>query len=207
MKIQNRNISFRAMPHAQRGVVLMIALIVLVSMTLAAIGMSRSVDTASVVAGNMSFKQSTLQGGDVGVQAATTWLTANSGGTTLQNTSAGNGYFSAAPAAEPDWTDMASWGNARLLNGGVPDNSGNVVRYVIHRMCRLGDSAYNGVVAGQPNQCAMYYPTSAGASGGSMAVGSTVFEGIPQLYYRVTTRIDGPRNTLSIIQVSVLIQV
>ncbi len=198
---------FRKGSYRQRGVVLVIALIVLVAMTLAAVGMSRSIDTANVVAGNMAFKQATVQAGDLGAKAAYDWLLANSAGTVLQNTDPSKGYFSARPAAEPDWFDSASWGNGQQLNGGAPDAAGNVVSYMIHRMCTLPDTAYNGSVAGVPNQCAVTYPTAGGATGGSMAVGATQFQGIPQLYYRITTRVDGPRNTVSVTQVSVVIQI
>jgi hypothetical protein len=40
-----------------------------------------------------------------------------------------------------------------------------------------------------------------------MAVGSPVFLGTPQYYYRVTTRVDGPRDTVSVIQSSLLVSV
>ncbi len=195
--------------HKQEGVVLIIALIVLVSMTLAAIGMSRSIDTSNVVAGNMAFKQATLQGSDIGFKSAYTWLANNSAGTTLQTTDAMNGYYSAVPGTEPNWYDTndAIWGNAILVNGGVPDNAGNVVRFVIHRMCTQPDTAYNNSNAGIANQCALTFPQGGASTGGSMTVGSNQFEGIPQLYYRVTTRVDGPRNTITIVQMSVLIQV
>jgi Tfp pilus assembly protein PilX len=56
-------------PHSQRGVVLLIALIILVAMTLAGIGMMRSIDTGSVIAGNMAFKQATLNASDAGTNA------------------------------------------------------------------------------------------------------------------------------------------
>lgn len=190
--------------RTQRGVVLFIALIVLVAMSLAGIAMVRSVDTALGIAGNMAFKQATIQGSDIGVQSAYDWLSA-AAAATLHNTDTGRGYFSSRPATEPDWFDLAAWGNAVLLNGGAPDQAGNVVRYIIHRMCTEPDTPYNGANAGVANQCAIYTPTS-GGSGGSMAVGAPQFEGLPQVYYRVTTRVDGPRNTVSIIQVSVLIQ-
>jgi Tfp pilus assembly protein PilX len=186
---------------------LIIALIVLVSMTLAAIGMSRSIDTANVVAGNLAFKQSTISSADFGIANAYNWLSANSVGTALQNTALNNGYFSSSPAVEPNWYDMANWGNAVVLNGGVPDNAGNTVRYVIHRMCTEPDTAYNGNNGVAANQCALTFPTGGSSSGGSMSVGSTQFQGIPQLYYRVTTRVDGPHNTVSVIQMSILIQV
>ena len=57
-------------PRSQRGVILLIALIMLVAMTLAGIGMMRSVDTGSVIAGNMAFKEATLSASDAGTNAA-----------------------------------------------------------------------------------------------------------------------------------------
>lgn len=198
----------------QGGAILFIALIVLVAMTLAGIAMIRSVDTALGIAGNMAFKQAALQGTDRGVQAGYSWLIANSAGTTLQNTNPAVGYFSARTATEPDWFDIANWSNAVVLPNefgqvGNPDAAGNVVRYLIHRMCNCADVSYNGNCAGTTNAnvCGLYYPATGGAAGGSMSVGSPQFEGIPQIYYRITTRVDGPRNSVSVTQVMVLIQV
>ena len=61
--IKKRSVS---MSGKQRGVVLLLTLIILVAMTLASIGMMRSVDTATVVAGNLAFKQSTAYAADGG---------------------------------------------------------------------------------------------------------------------------------------------
>jgi Tfp pilus assembly protein PilX len=215
--MKNRRSFFRAkrsLPRRQQGAILFIALIVLVAMTLAGIAMWRSVDTALGIAGNMAFRQATVQGSDKGVKAATDWLATNSGGTTLQNTDSSVGYFSARPATEPDWFDSANWSNGVTIaneNGfvGQPDNAGNVVRYIIHRMCNCADVSYNANCAGTTtaNVCALYYPLSGGSAGGSMTVGAPQFEGIPQIYYRITTRVEGPRNTVSVTQVTVLIQV
>jgi Tfp pilus assembly protein PilX len=207
MNTRRRNSPRIRSARSQRGVVLVIALIVLVAMILAAVGMSRSIDTANVVAGNMGFKQATVQSGDLGVRAAYDWLVANSAGTALQTTNPAAGYFSARPASEPNWFDSASWGTGVQVNGGSADAAGNVVTYMIHRMCTLPDTAYNGTVAGVANSCAMTFPVGGASTGGSMQVGSNQFQGIPQLYYRITTRVDGPRNTVSITQVSVLIQI
>lgn len=190
----------------QQGVVLFIALIVLVAMSLAGVALVRSVDTSLGIAGNMAFKQSTIQGSDLGIREAYAWLAANNTGTILQTTSAGSGYYSNQPAAE-DWFDSAKWGGAKAANGGLPDAAGNTVKYIIHRMCTQADTPYNGKNAGVDNICALITPTSGGSSGGSMSVGSVQFQGIPSLYYRITTRVDGPRNTVSIVQVSVLFKV
>jgi type IV pilus assembly protein PilX len=212
LSITNR--SGAALPRRQSGAILFIALIVLVAMTLAGIAMIRSVDTALGIAGNMAFKQSSLQGADRGVKVAYDWLVTNSAGTTLQNTNNVVGYFSSRTASEPDWFDMTNWTNSVAIPNefgqvGNPDAAGNVVRYIIHRMCNCADVPYNANCAGSTtsNVCGLYYPSSGGTAGGSMSVGSPQFEGIPQIYYRITTRVDGPRNTVSVVQVTVLIQV
>lgn len=190
--------------RAQEGLVLFIALIVLVAMSLAGVALMRSVDTGTVVAGNMAFKQAAIMVADRGTQEAVKWLTDNSGGTTLQMTNTSKGYFSSRPpGAEPGWFRPDSWTESVAVNGGAPDASGNVVRYVIHRMCTQPDAAYNSTAPA--NECAMYFPTGSGTTGGSMAVGAPQFIGTPQLYYRVTTRVEGPRDTVSVIQSSVLV--
>lgn len=191
--------------RAQEGLVLFIALIVLVAMTMAGVSLMRAVDTGLVVAGNMAFKQSAIMVADRGTQNAAKWLQDNSAGATLQSTNTGSGYFSSRPVVEPNWFEAASWGESVAVNGGAPDASGNVVRYVIHRMCTQPDTAYNASNAGVANECALYYAVSAAAAGGSMAVGSPQFIGSPQLYYRVTTRVEGPRDTVSVIQTSILV--
>ena len=201
-----------AIPHREptvvrreQGLVLFIALIVLVAMSLAGVALMRSVDTGTVVAGNMAFKQAAIMVADRGTQEATKWLADNSAGATLQSTDETRGYFSSRPVVEPDWFDAASWTQSVALNGGAPDASGNVVRYIVHRMCTLPDTPYNGSIGATPNECALYFAASSAASGGSMAVGAPQFIGTPQLYYRVTTRVEGPRNTVSVIQSSVLV--
>ena len=188
--------------NRQRGVVLVIALIVLVAMTLAAVGMTRSIDTASVVAGNLGFKQSALNATDKGIEAGYQWLLARAGTATLNDTDLDSGYYSSMPGSEPDWTDSATWDDAVDLNGGAEDAAGNTVSYLIHRMCTCPDTPYNANCPGgaTANQCAMSMPSGGATTGGSMAVGAVVFQGTPQIYYRVTARSAGPRNTASYVQ-------
>lgn len=186
--------------HAQQGVVLFIALIVLVAMTLAGVALMRSVDTTLVVAGNVAFKQSAISVADRGTQEAVAWLEASAAGGALQTTNTAAGYFSAYPQPEPDWFDINSWSDSVAVNGGAPDAAGNVVRFQIHRMCTNPDQAYNAAT----NTCGMYFQAGGTSSGGSMQVGARQYASSPRLYYRITTRVDGPRGTVSIIQTSVL---
>ena len=199
--IRNRR-GFRTRPrHAQRGVVLLIALIVLVSMTLAAIGMTRSIDTANVVAGNLGFKQAALNSAARGIEAGFQWLLARAGTTALNNTDLAAGFFSSTTTGQIDWTDPNNWVNAAVLDGGAADAGGNVVSYVIHRICSEADTPYNGTGAsGNANECALSMPSGGATTGGSMSVGAVVFQGTPQVYYRITARAQGPRNSESYVQ-------
>ena len=58
----------------QRGVVLFLALIALVIMSLAAVALIRSVDTNTLIAGNLSFKQAATTSADAGTEAAIAML-------------------------------------------------------------------------------------------------------------------------------------
>ena len=71
-----KNVRMRAPRNTQRGVVLFIALIVLVAMTLAGLGMMRSVDTNNLIAGNLAFKNAATSAGDAAIEAARTWIAA-----------------------------------------------------------------------------------------------------------------------------------
>jgi Tfp pilus assembly protein PilX len=188
-------------PGRQRGVVLLIALIVLVAMSLAGVALIRSVDTTVVVAGNLAFSQSAVQSADRGIAAAAKWLEVKNTGPDLANTDSGNGYYSSPPVPEPNWHDIDNWtGASMVLNGGAADPSGNVVRYVIHRMCVTPGMGWNG------NQCARF-PTKSSREGGSQNNTAPAYEGPPMLFYRITARVDGPRNTVSVIQSSVLLNI
>lgn len=61
-------------PPAQRGIALITALVVLVIMILGGIALARAVDTGNLVAGNVAFRQSSLQVADLGVEAAVSRL-------------------------------------------------------------------------------------------------------------------------------------
>ncbi|MBC7946010.1 MAG: hypothetical protein H7X91_12280 [Burkholderiales bacterium] len=191
----------------QKGVVLFIALIVLVAMTLAGIALMRSVDTATVIAGNLAFKQSTLQSADQGVDAAYQWLLTNSGAAALNNDSTAAGYFSARPFPEPDWSNANSWANAFTLNNGAADAAGNVVSYIIHRMCTEANTAFNGnhSATGTANQCGLNFPISGGAGGSKGTPPAITVASNPQVYYRITSRSAGPRNTETITQTMVAV--
>lgn len=177
----------------QQGVVLFIALIVLVAMTLAGLAMMRSVGTGALIADNMAFKQATTMAADLGIQAASNVLptiVANSRDTNI--TSPYYYYATLTPkyggvAWDTNGLPLVNWSNVPA----VTDASGDIIKYVIERMCN-GALPVNDVQA----NCVASTP----AGNGSMKAGAIKFTGAVQVYYRVTVYVLGPRNATSYVQ-------
>jgi len=192
----------------QRGTVLLIALILLVALSLAGIALIRSVSTSNMIAGNLAFQQGATHAADVGVETAVGFLEANSAlvaGVSALHSSvlsgSGTRYVAVRqdPAAGQSWD--AFW-NATLAGSGAvntlaTDAAGNTVSFVIHRLCNAtGVPVYPGCSSS---------PTDSTSTGNSQGAGVTALNSPRQVYYRVTTRVAGPRNTLSYVQVIVAI--
>lgn len=182
----------------QKGVVLMVALIVLVAMTLAGIALMRSVDTTTIIAGNLAFQQTATHSGDVGTETAVVWLEANNN-PTLWGDIPAQGYVSRRqdPAAAQSWDSF--WSAVLVPAGqvvtlGLDAVTGNTVSYTIQRLCNaLGDPTSPAV------DCAV--PQTVGtAAGGSKGAGVVALLYNSAIYYRITTRVAGPRNTVSYVQ-------
>lgn len=192
------------MRKAQRGVVLFIALIVLVAMTLAGIALMRNVDTGTVISGNLAFRQTATHVGDMGVEAARAWLTTTS--VSMFNDSSANGYYATWQESidllgnDPGKTDFNWNANSITTTGAYAGPAGYTVRYVIHRLCEnVGDPT------GSSANCVKTTGTSSATSTGTKgaaAYGSYAITVPTAALYRITVRVDGPRNTLSYIQSS-----
>jgi len=190
----------------QRGVTLIIALIVLAALTLAGLAMMRSVDTATLMAGNIASKKSTQSGADQGLQTGYWWLSSNATGAILQTDNTGAGYLSSVPALEPDWMNNANWANAFALNNGAQDAYGNKIYYLIHRMCPVPNCAPGATCNGNINTCGTT-PDLRAVSGDGLEHSKPEFWTLPpQIHYRITARAVGPRNSITVVQTMVRIQ-
>lgn len=205
-------------PASQRGVVLLLALIMLVAMTLAGIAMYRQLGDGLIIARNLSFKRTATVAADRGIEAARLWLiTQNAASLELGNPA--QGYFPGwcnvslnannVPDADSDGnpdncnaTPMPSsfdpqtynWANAVVATNN--DGAGNEVRYVIHRLCQTSGSID---AAGQ--QCVTIGSTLTGGSQGAASYGTQALANTFQPYFRVTSRVLGPTNTVVYTQV------
>jgi hypothetical protein len=211
--------------RGQQGISLMVVLVALVIIGFAAIALLRSSDTGTLIVGNIGFQKTALAAGDAATESAIEWLVDNSDGGDLFDDDAALGYF-ATTADNCDLTgartpDVA--GDDVQWSGGDPGNGcdmvaravapagvapGFTVRYVINRVCNAaGDpSAITAADGVTPMSCSRL----SGAGGEGSTRGGASYGNVPlvagaQTYYRITTRIDGPRNTVRYVQALVVI--
>ncbi|MDR7269016.1 Tfp pilus assembly protein PilX [Pelomonas saccharophila] len=203
----------------QRGLVLVLALVVLAAMSLAAVGLMRGVFGSNRVAGNLAYQQAAVQAADVGVETAIAWLeqrtreleqpnpnvaTLSLANKLYSNIVRGTGepYAYVATRADPpaNQTWDAFWQTlttANVVNNLPVDAAGNQVSFVIHRLCAN---------AGEPSvsrcEAAPVLPAAIQTSSKSS---SLKLKEASQVYYRITVRVLGPRNATSFIQTMVAI--
>ncbi len=208
----------------QRGTSLFITLIAVVMLTFASIALLRSVDTSTMIAGNLQFQEAALASGNAGTEAAIAWLAANASGNTLFADVSASGYY-ATSSDSCDLTALSSSGATNYVDwlaAGVAPScnmvplvmpttatgvaNGYTVEYVINRMCNL-PGAPKSLVAGSTVTCASYVSpaTATGSTQVGAVYGTGPFVLTNQHYYRITTRTTGPRNTVRYTQTFVII--
>ncbi len=202
----------------QHGAVLLFSLIALVAMSIAALALIKNVDTATLIAGNLAFRQSTTATAEAGIQQGVTLLAnmqAGASGSVFNDTNhvfnktgtgATIGYY---PNIDPalNLAAAATWADANTTAEAV-DASGNRYRAIIQRMCRPPDpdlpapgnslvlSTVNCLFAGNAEGGdSMKNPLPAEICNTAGCSNSTE---VP--LYRITVRVEGPKNTVSYVQ-------
>lgn len=174
----------------QSGIVMFVALAVLILMTLAGLAMLRQMSGSVSIAGNLAFKQNATAVGDIGTEAAIALIKP----TTFDrdNTNAAIGYYSTWNKTD---TEPASYFvDTTKTSAAITDKAtGNTVRYVVHRMCEVANSA--GDAVGQ------YCANSGSQKSSIKGYPPPTFDPPVLPYYQITTQIIGPRKTVSYIQV------
>jgi type IV pilus assembly protein PilX len=213
-----------SMLSAQRGVSLIVVLISLLIMSFAAIALLRSTDTSTLIAGNLTFKKTALASGDSGTETGIAWLAANIAGTNLHADNSALGYFSRTAEAcditgqrTPDdatddvnWTGGAANANCPLVARTVAPagaEAGYTISYVINRICNAAGNPQSVVAADGATPMICSRQTNADSSNSTRSGGSyggTPLSGVPQTFYRITTRVTGPRNTVRYVQAFVV---
>ena len=178
---------------AQRGVTLLVALVVLLVMTVTGLALVRTSNLGAGVSGSLSLKQAATSGADLGLETGVAKLNElySQGPVQLGIDNAAYGYYASVDprvaAKDLPWT-----GSALAADD---DGLGNEVRYFIHRLC-----SQTGAVNVTGQHCVM--PQSASCPGSSESAGSVqMCNEIPM--YRITAQVKGPRDTLSYVQMSI----
>jgi Tfp pilus assembly protein PilX len=196
--------------RAQRGASLFVAIVALVIMTIAGFALMRSVDTGNIIAGNMAFRESTVNAADSGIEAAAAYLNGTIAAAPDANLPAGctvgalpstlgTCRYSARILPEDErGVPLIDWSSANIP---VTSLNGNDVQYVVERLCNpdtavtveLGKAAKNYVA----NSLCGISPVVEGSSkSGPKLLPSHVVE----VMYRITVRVQGPRNTIATVQ-------
>lgn len=197
----------------QQGVVLFFALVALLAMSLAAVALIRSVDTSTLIAGNLAFKQAATRSGDAGIEAAIGWLEA----TQLANASlnvfadATHPFNITDTATRPGYhssidptlslTAATTWVAPKSVTL-APDATGNSVSYIIQRMCRTADAVVPaagclyGIDPSNPNPTSIPLPSDICDGTGCPPAGQSPI-------FRITAKTVGLKNSVSYVQVFV----
>lgn len=201
--------------RCQRGLSLLFALLALAVMSLASVALVRSVDTSSLIAGNLGFKQDATAAAGQAAERAIEWLVANTGAA-LENDDVAAGYYASSldaldvtgtgstssTRAVVDWMEDgckvdAKTGFAACLTPSpeiVLNAGANRARYVISRLC-AGE--------GSPAVVDCAFPIgSAFSSGGNKGVvdykaRKAMLAVSNQQYYRIVVRAQSARGTVS----------
>jgi type IV pilus assembly protein PilX len=187
-------------PARNRGVVVVIALLVLVSMLLAVAAMMRMVSGTTGTTGNIAFKEWAMQASERAVGRAVSALDP-----------AANGLLTIGDNAEADQPSVNYRASIQAADArGIPTilldtaafdaafpaatarvalGSGETMRYLIERLCTTAGPADDARCFAEAN-------SERGGSQPSLKTGAET-----GALYRITVRVDGVKNTLHFTQV------
>lgn len=218
----------RAVPRlgSQRGVTLLFALITLVALLLATLALIRSVDTSTVLMGNIGFKQDATASADQATRQAIDWLKANN--TVLNTDKATEGYYASTRELNSDGSarapvdatgqqlagtsarqlvDWAGDGCASLSSFAYCDikpvaaaavsGNPNSASYVVFRLCSLTGDYTSATYAGTCAKPLQNSVSTASVRGSIDYTNPYRLTGGSSPYFRVVVRVQGARNTTS----------
>jgi hypothetical protein len=201
-------LSFRA-SHRQGGLSLIFALLALVALSLGAIALVRSVDTGTLVLGNLGFKQETTASTEEATEAAIAYL---EGATSLDADVVSSGYYASShdtvdPTGEQgtsstreliDWdgndcNGLTTAGSCTLSAKTGPSNAGTSTQYVIFRLCSTTGASSSSNVCLKPSE-----ETGTSTKRGKLDYSDYArFGTLTGPYYRIIVRAKGARDTTS----------
>lgn len=204
----------------QHGLSMLLALIALLVLSLAAVALVRSVDTGTLIVGNIGFRQDAEESSNLGAERAITWLENNQ--TLLNQDVTASGYYaSSLESLDPTGTHTTAANKLALVDwdgsGNCPGISsdtyascttlpfpvaaninssminGNGVQWIITRLCKSAGPFSDTNPCTRPGTAG----TASASDKGELAAGGRISDSISGPYYRIIVRSAGPRNTVS----------
>ncbi|WAC74263.1 hypothetical protein OU995_05945 [Roseateles sp. SL47] len=190
------------LPQRERGVIMVIALITLAIMMIGAVAALRSMSASLSMAGNIGFKRDMANQAERAIRAAMTALNSSSADLTASQTSLN--YSAAMLSTSVESIPTVLLGSSPSTVGGY-GVAGNVIDltsassssttvplnmklyYVVDRLCQSAGAMSSDTCL-----------TSSSLTQGGKKVGGLTEE--PKPVYRVTVRVDGPRDSQSFYQ-------
>lgn len=178
-------------PYRQRGLSLIVVLLSLVTLAFASVALIRSIDTGTLVIGNLGFKKAATASSDQPADTAIAWLQARLTGTTLYNniTADGQAYYATSiDALDPSGNSRPATGvPARPFVDWAGDSCGGCVaagtcstcvapssstttadgythRYLITRLCKCTGDPNGNCADGSSNICSVPVTNAASTS-------------------------------------------
>jgi len=169
------------MKAAQRGVTMIVVLVLMSVMLLGGIALARMTEIGTLASGNAAFREASLQASEVGVNTAYAAVRALAD----ENTSAGSWYFASAQAADANGIPNVNWTAAPEVVVGAYS-----VRYVVDRVCTGAMPVTNPL-----GQCLVkQVPQIESATDREKPDPPTARQ------FRITVRVQGPKDTQAWVQ-------
>jgi len=170
----------------QRGITIVITLVLLSVMLLGGLAISRMTEVGTLAAGNNVFHEAAVQASEVGVN------TAYQAVRDLSNAEANSGSWYFAVTQTNDAAGMpntAIWTTAPQITVGNYD-----VRYIVDRQCT------GALPIADPARQCLTRTTDPGDMVESGAAGAQQPEPPTVMQYRITVRVTGPKDTITFVQ-------
>jgi Tfp pilus assembly protein PilX len=181
----------RHRPGAQRGVVMIMTLIALVLLLIGAAALLRTVDSSSILVGNLAFRRDLTNRAEAAIVTAKATLvdTLNTEAKRQSNDTDHHYYATKLANASNGVPSVLMKSKTYDAAYSPSATDGVTLRWVIDRQCATGTVAYSD------SACEYVKATSADPSGSKGATGGPPVKGANRPVYRISVRVTGPRDT------------
>lgn len=173
-----------------KGAALPITMFILVGILISASFLIKSAEFSNFVARDMGERSKLLSNNESSIAKALLWLENNK--TSLNSDLVASGYFSSYQ--EKNMYNNENWSNSFKIN----DNS----YYIIFRMCEQKNLAYDGIVSGLKNRCALKEEIS---NNNSMGIDPTLLPSSNKVFFKIYVKSTGIKNSKIISETTVSI--